>query len=305
MLEGSAFPHGRLLLLETEEYAGLLKEFAGDIQITQILSPDAFRDIDIAFFACSPEIINAYAASGSPFPELTIDLTQTGREGTLFLSGVTDARALKPSGYFINPHAASIVLARVLSALHRSFGVQAAYVTILEPASERGTAGVDELQEQTVSLLNFQQVESKVFSGQLAFNVLPETGVSSRTEGLLRGQLQTLLSPEIRMPRIAVVQAPVFHSHSFSLFVDLISPPSPADLRDQLQKASSSIVLREDENSLSPVSVMGADQINIGRIAADPNSPGSFSMWIVVDNLRITAANAVQTAEHIMFAPAL
>jgi aspartate-semialdehyde dehydrogenase len=84
-----------------------------------------------------------------------------------------------------------------------------------------------------------------------------------------------------------------------------MSAPSLADLRDQFQKDPGSIVLHENEDSLSPVSVMGADQIHIGRISADSNSPGSFSMWIVVDNLRIAAANAVQTAEHIIFAPAL
>src|SRR5689334_23176395 len=84
-IEGPDFPVGKLSLLETEEYAGLLQEFAGEIRITQIISPEAFAETDIAFFACSPEIINAYAASGATFPELTIDLTQTERAGTVFL----------------------------------------------------------------------------------------------------------------------------------------------------------------------------------------------------------------------------
>src|SRR5215475_3756913 len=91
MLDSSGLPMGRLALLETEEYAGLLQEFAGEIQITQVISPDAFDDIDIAFFTCSPEIMDSYAASGAKYPELTIDLTQTGREGTLYLHGISDA----------------------------------------------------------------------------------------------------------------------------------------------------------------------------------------------------------------------
>ena len=53
MLQDRGFPAGRLALLETEEYAGLLQEFAGEIQITQVISPDAFKDIDIAFFTIS------------------------------------------------------------------------------------------------------------------------------------------------------------------------------------------------------------------------------------------------------------
>src|SRR5262245_46053862 len=110
MLEARGLPIGRLVLLETEEYAGLLQEFAGEIQITQVISPGAFDDIDIAFFTCSPEIMRSYVASGAPFPELTIDLTQTGREGTLYLHGISDVRMLRPTGYYLNPHPATIVI---------------------------------------------------------------------------------------------------------------------------------------------------------------------------------------------------
>src|SRR5579871_1490232 len=78
VIESRGLPAGRRALLETEEYAGLLQEFAGDIQITQVISPKAFDDIDIAFFACSPEIMQAYIANGAKFPDLTIDLTQAG-----------------------------------------------------------------------------------------------------------------------------------------------------------------------------------------------------------------------------------
>src|SRR3989442_6912889 len=98
MLESRAWSIGRLVLLETEEYAGLLQEFSGDIQITQVISPSAFEDVDIAFFTCNPEIMRAYVTSGAKFPELTIDLTQAGMDGTLYLHGVSDARLLRPQG---------------------------------------------------------------------------------------------------------------------------------------------------------------------------------------------------------------
>ena len=263
------------------------------------------HDIDIAFFACSPEIIQAYAASGSPFPELTIDLTQTGRAGALFLNGISDARVLKPGGYFVNPNAAAIMLTRVLSRLHRSFGVQSSAAAILQPASERGATAVDELQEQTVSLLNFQQVTHRVFHGQLAFNVLPEIAASQGNEELIHQQLRQLLNPEIPAPRVNVVQAPVFHSHSISLFVNLIAQAGVKEIAYELQKGAVEVVFHSSDDPPSPVSVIGTDQIHVGRISADPNHPASFSLWIVADNLRIAAANAVQTAEHIMFAPAL
>src|SRR5437867_6181903 len=200
MLDDRSVAVSRLAMLETEAYAGLLQEFAGDIRITQVISPQALDDIDIAFFTGSPEIMQSYLASGAPFPELTIDLTQTGQTGILFLHGISGAGVLRRKGYYVNPHPAAIVLGRVLSDLHNKFAVQSAAVTVLEPASERGNAGVDELQEQTVSLLNFQTVENKIFRGQLAFNILPEAETAVRTEWRIGEQLTEILGKTFPCP---------------------------------------------------------------------------------------------------------
>jgi len=299
MIEDSGFPTGRLTLLETEEYAGLLQEFAGEIQITQVISPESFRDIDIAFFACSPEIMQAYVASGAGFPELTIDLTQAGAEGTVYLHGISDPRLLKPKGYFVNPHPAAIVLARVLRALHNTFGLQSAAVTVLEPASERGNAGVDELQQQTVTLLNFQEMEQKVFAGQLAFNILPERKAAERAERRILEHLSAILGKTFPKPMITAIQAPVFHSHAFSLFVHLLAEPSAEELAAHLK--GSGLVL---DAQASQVSSVGKDSIHVG-VRSDANHRGAYALWVVADNMRIAASNAIQTAEHIMLAPAL
>jgi aspartate-semialdehyde dehydrogenase len=302
MIEDEAFPKGRLLLLETEEYAGLLQEFAGEIHITQIISPDAFEDIDIAFFACSPEIMNSYISSGARLPELTIDLTQTDQKGRLFLHGISDPRDLPSRGYYINPHPAVIVLARVLSILHNAAGIRFSAVTIMEPASERGGAGVDELQEQTVNLLNFQQVESRTFNGQIAFNMLVDRKVSDRNEERILKQLSELLGNTFPLPMVASIQAPVFHSHGFSLFVQLLEDHGLEELQAKLKLAGPGI---EWSDSPSPVSVVGTDKIHIGRIHRDVNHAAGYSLWIVADNLRLAAANALRTAENIILTPAV
>ena len=300
ILEEGGFPLGRLVLLETEEYAGLLQEFAGDIRITQIISPESLEDVDIAFFTCSPEIMRAYIESGAAFPELTIDLTQSGREGRLFLSGISDPNILEPRGYFINPHPATIVIARVVSRLEKTFGVRLAAVTVLEPASERGNAGVEELQEQTVNLLNFQNIEKKVFAGQLSFNLLPESPSARRTEDQIVGQLATLMGRNIATPMVHALQAPVFHGHGFSLFVQLNGAPTVEAIRGALAGDSAFMVAHQDDGP-SPVGVTGTHGIHVGRIHGF-SDPGAFGMWLVADNLRIAASNAIRTAENIMLA---
>jgi aspartate-semialdehyde dehydrogenase len=302
LLESRGLPVGRLTLLETEEYAGLLQEFAGDIRITQVISPDAFEDVDLAFFSCSPEIMQAYIASGAKFPGLTIDLTQAGHAGTLYLHGISDSRVLRPKGYFVSPHPAAIVIGRILSALHNTFAVQTATVTVLEPASERGNAGVDELQEQTVSLLNFQGVEKKVFAGQLAFNILPETEVESRAEARILDQLDLIFGKTVPKPAITALQAPVFHSHTFAITVDLVGMPAVQEVW-ALLTGNPDFAGDDSAGGPSPVQVVGSDKIHIGRVRHIGG--GLYAIFAVADNLRVAASNAIQTAEHIMLAPAL
>ncbi len=289
LLEDGGFPLGRLIPFETEEYAGLLQEFAGDLQITQIISPGSLEDVDIAFFTCGPEIMSSYVRSGAPFPELTIDLTQSGRPGQLFLSGLSDTASLGPRGYFVNPHPTAIVMARVLSRLHNVFGVRTASATVLQSASERANAGVDELQEQTVNLLNFQTVECKVFGGQLAFNML-------RSEDPIGSQFTRLMGRTFPQPMMTTLQAPVFHSHCFSIFVELLHPPEADAVRDALA-ADSSFVVHAPDDEPSPIGVVGKHGIHIGRIQ---EAGDRIALWAVADNLRIAASNAIRTAENIM-----
>jgi aspartate-semialdehyde dehydrogenase len=311
LIQESGLPVGSLKLIDTEEYAGLLQEFAGQIQITQVISPSAFENVDIAFFACSPEIMKAFAASGAAIPEVSIDLTQTGREGTLFLNGVTSLSrisAMQDSAHFISPHPSVIVLARVLFGLHRRFAIESVSVTILEPASERGAAAIDELQEQTVRLLNFQPAESKFFKGQIAFNVLPETEAANGTENLIRSQLSAICGSDIPSPNLMMLQAPVFHSESFSMFVRFsksASAPTTDDIRSCLADAGGGVVVNEEsQDGPSPVRVVGSDKVHIGRISRDPADPSIYGFWITADNLRLAAANALGIAESIMLSAA-
>jgi aspartate-semialdehyde dehydrogenase len=64
------------------------------------------------------------------------------------------------------------------------------------------------------------------------------------------------------------------------------------------------IVHSEEGLTPSPVTVVGSDSVHVARIAADPVRPGSFFLWLVADNLRVAAGNALQIAESLMFAPA-
>ncbi len=54
--------------------------------------------------------------------------------------------------------------------------VQRMIATVYEPASENGQKGMDELHEQTVNLLSFQDLPKNVYDIQVAFNMVARLG---------------------------------------------------------------------------------------------------------------------------------
>ena len=115
---------------------------------------------------------------------------------------------------------------RVLGRVHAFRPIRHAVVHVFEPASERGTAGIQELQQQTTSLLSFRPLEKKVFDAQLSFSLLPRYGSDAPValedvELRVERNLASLLEGAVPMPSLRLVQAPVFHGHSY-LVLDLV-----------------------------------------------------------------------------------
>ncbi|HEX4811067.1 MAG TPA: Asd/ArgC dimerization domain-containing protein [Bryobacteraceae bacterium] len=202
-----------------------------------------------------------------------------------------------PGWLYVLAHPAATAILLVLRQLARHEPIRHAILTIFEPASERGKKGASELHQQTTSLLAFKPLEKKVFDTQVAFNLLaaygedaPESLIAS--EQRIERHLATLLSrqkvPSVPMPSIRLIQAPVFHSYSISAWVEFESPMSAAPLAEAL--ASAQIEVR-DANQETPGATDAAGQSGLiaGDIRVDRNNPRAAWIWIVADNLRLTA----------------
>jgi aspartate-semialdehyde dehydrogenase len=175
-------------------------------------------------------------------------------------------------------------------------------VTIFEPASERGQPGLDELQKQTAGLLSFQPLPKEVYDAQVSFNLLPRYGEESphslaAIELRIERSLASLLAVagNVPMPSLRLVQAPVFHGYSFSIWVEFDQQPNVEALERGL--ASERIEIRAaDEEPPANVGVAGQKGVTVGSIQADRNDPRALWFWMVADNLRIAADSAVEVA---------
>jgi aspartate-semialdehyde dehydrogenase len=203
-------------------------------------------------------------------------------------------------------HPAASALAMVLLPLQTAGEVKRVVAHVFEPVSERGRKGISELQEQTVGLLSFKPVPKDVFDEQVSFNLLSAYGEAAPeplqdVELRLERHLASLLerSGGVAMPSVRLVQAPVFHGHTFSLWVQFGGPVEPNAVAQAL--ASTHVEVRQGEGE--PPTVIGqAGQsgVTVGAIHADRNDGHAVWIWMVADNLRITAENAVMLARTLL-----
>jgi aspartate-semialdehyde dehydrogenase len=194
---------------------------------------------------------------------------------------------------------AAVSIAAVLLQLAGSAAMERAVVDIFEPASERGSKGIAELQQQTANLLSFRPLEKHVFDAQLSFNLLPAYGEEApvqlaAVEQRIEMHLATVLALRARngrsvpMPSIRLIQAPVFHGYSLSAWVQFKENAVLDKIAQSL--ASQSIEFRTLEQEV-PTNAESAGQsgITVGDVRVDRNNPRAVWLWVVTDNLRLLA----------------
>lgn len=201
-------------------------------------------------------------------------------------------------------HPAAIALTMLLTRLSAAEAIRASVAHVFEPASERGQRGVEELRKQTINVLSFKKLDTDVFDTQLAFNMLarygeeatePLEGVEQRIERNTASLLSAWAA--MPMPSIRVIQAPVFHGHSISLWVEFEEAVAPGRLADILTAAG--VDVRPDEPP-SNANIAGQSGLSVGAIEVDRNNPRAVWIWAVADNLKLAAENAVTVAKEFL-----
>lgn len=241
---------------------------------------------------------------------VAIDLTFAAEErpDARLRAPAVEAHGMRAEGVQVVAHPAAIALAIFLRRLQLRSPVRRAVIQIFAPASEHGMDGVEELQAQTVSLLSFKGLPKAVFDAQLGFALLARYGQDApapleRTELAIERHLATLLVLEgegegAPMPSLRLIQAPVFHGYSFSAWVEFEKNPGVAALEGAL--ACDWIDVRAgDFDPPNNVGHAGQGGIAVGAIAQDRNQPAACWFWLVADNLRLTAENAVAVARRL------
>jgi len=313
-LEESNFPTAEIRLLDEEIVAGTLTEAAGEPAVIETVDKDSFESVRIAFFTGSAGFSVRHAMQARHSGAVVIDLSggmspdPTAKSWIPSLDNMLPPPAApdapgEPQSLFLVPSAPADVAISMSAAL-APLGLQRLALTFFQPASERGPQAVEELESQVVNLLSFQPISKAVFDAQIGFNMLPSYGAES-AERLsdvrvrIVAEVQRYLAGRIPTPAIAIVQAPVFYSHTFSAYAEFLAPPDLQALADRFL-ASGLNVTAQDEDLPTNVSVVGEARPVVGPPECDPSIKTGVWLWGAADNLRNPATAAVAIAEKLL-----
>ena len=296
-------------LLDDEQAQGQLDQVGDEITFVQPVLSDSFEKVDFTFFCGSDILTRRHWKDALRAGSTVLDLSGTldQEPGVLVRapwlgSGPGTADLFTPA--VVPAHPAALALALLLERVQDAAPVRFAAVTVLAPASEFGRGAMDELHQQTVSLLSFQTLPRAIYDAQAAFNLLTGLGEAAKLsmtglEERMRRHYETLGGGRWPALALQVIAGPVFHGHTFSIAVELERAVDITTLEEVLTGPHIDLVL-EDTDSPSNLAATGQNDVLVrmrpiqeGRNTAQTSR---FWLWAASDNLRLYAQNAVECA---------
>lgn len=311
MLAERKFPLGNLFSVDSVEQAGSHVEFKDEPLVIHDLAEFDFEQAQLAIFLSDAPTAAEYVPRASGAGCIVIDNSVCFRyeeDVPLVIPGVNDDAIADYRERMIiaMPSSATSQLIKCIKPIYDTVSIESINVTVLQSVSEMGKPGQEELGKQTAQLLNFQDVEKKVFPEQIAFNLIPEVGLviegGYTTDELdLIKTTQKVLNNDKISVQSTVISVPVFFGHSEVIAIRTIEELG-ADKAGELLDNTPGLQVTKSSHKGRPTPVTdasGKDGIQIGRIRSSlAGNAHELSLWSVADNIRSgIALNSVQTAE--------
>jgi len=311
VLENKNFPISELFLIASSKSAGKKINFK-DKELTVIdLEKFDFSKVKIAFFAAGSAIAEKWAHIAAE-KTIVIDNSKFFRKDPDIPLIVPEVNAkelvhLKNKNIIANANCSVIPLVVALKPLHDLYNIKRIVVSTYQSVSGGGKAPMDELLSQTKEYFDNKNLESKYFTKQIAFNVIPhidsflENGYT-KEEQKTTDEVKKILDKKIKITSTCV-RIPVLVSHSISANVEFDKKYNFGEIKNVLSTSPGCKVVdeRKDGGYITPVEAENKYETFISRIRKDDSQPNSINLWIVSDNLLKGAAlNAVEIAESLI-----
>jgi aspartate-semialdehyde dehydrogenase len=310
VLEDSHLAVLDIALLDDETALGKLESVGDEATFIQSINDETLEDLDLAFFTGDSALTRKHYEVARRANCAIVDTSYAleGEAGFPVRSPWLEEELSTPPPLdamgAVVAHPVATALALVLLRISSVSPLRTAAATVLQPASETGHAGMDELHQQTINLLNFQSLPKEVFDIQVAFNLVPNYGAGKavpldRVEKRINSHFAAI-APKLMRPAVMVIAAPVFHSHTFSLYLETEKPITAEQISAALNSPHLHLITgAEQQDQPSNLNSAGEDQIALS-VHPLTNRPNAFWIWAAADHFKMTALTALECARKIV-----
>ena len=302
------FPVGKLIPLASARSAGKKLTFKGEEITIQEACDEAFQGVDIVLGAAENDIAQKFAPAIVKAGAVFVDNSSAFRldpKVPLIVPEVNPQDVEWHSGIISNPNCSTIITVTAVNALNSISPIKSMVASTYQAVSGAGAGGPVELMNEVEALRNGETYEPKVFSHQIAYNLIPQIG-GEQFEGYTSEEMKLhnegrkiMHLPELNVT-CTCVRVPVVRSHSISVSCHFDVPVSVEQAREVLAKAPGVKLVDDLSKKMYPMPLETSDQdlVFVGRIRPDITDKCGLALWCCGDQVRKGAAtNAVQIAE--------
>lgn len=308
ILEERNFPVGKLIPLASSRSAGKTLKFKGEDVVIQEACDTAFEGVDIVLGAAENDIAQKFAPAIVKAGAVFVDNSSAFRlnpDVPLIVPEVNPEDVKNHKGIISNPNCSTIITVTAVNALNSIAPIKAMTASTYQAVSGAGANGPIELMNEVEALREGKSYEPKVFSHQIAYNLIPQIG-GEQFEGYTSEEMKMQNEGRkiMHLPELNVsctcVRVPVVRSHSISVTCAFDTPVTVEQAREVIAKAPGCKLVDDLKNKQypMPLDTSGQDIVYVGRIRPDLTNPNGLCLWCCGDQVRKGAAtNAIQIAE--------
>ncbi|MCI7020530.1 MAG: aspartate-semialdehyde dehydrogenase [Clostridiales bacterium] len=302
------FPVGKLIPLASARSAGKTVKFKGEDVTIQEACDTAFEGVDIVLGAAENDIAQKFAPAIVKSGAVFVDNSSAFRldpKVPLIVPEINPEDVSWHSGIISNPNCSTIITVTAVNALNQLSPIKAMTASTYQAVSGAGAGGPIELMNEVEALREGKTYEPKVFSHQIAYNLIPQIG-GEQFEGYTSEEMKMqnegrkiMHLPELKVS-CTCVRVPVVRSHSISVSLHFDHPITVAEAREVLKRAPGVKLVDDLANKQYPMPLDTSDQdiVFVGRIRPDLTDDNGLCLWCCGDQVRKGAAtNAIQIAE--------
>ena len=308
ILQERNFPVGKLKPLASARSAGKTLRFKGEDVVIEEARDEAFQGVDIVLGAAENDIAKKFAPAIVKAGAVFVDNSSAFRldpNVPLIVPEINPEDAKNHHGIISNPNCSTIITVTAVNALNALSPIRTMTASTYQAVSGAGAGGPIELMNEVEALSKGETYEPKVFSHQIAFNLIPQIG-GEQFEGYTSEEMKMqnegrkiMHLPDLRVS-CTCVRVPVVRSHSISVSLHFDKHISVQEAREAIAKAPGCRLVDDLANKQypRPLDTSNQDIVFVGRIRPDLTDDNGLCLWCCGDQVRKGAAtNAIQIAE--------